>query len=211
MVSTFRQNALIEWALRTFAIAAYVLMLLAIFNNWRVSGHAYSLLMLMVTEGFTLAIVLFAKSATRRDASPLLVFAVIYTSGYFLLFDSGETAHVIPDWAAAVLQAGGLGLTVISKATIGRAFGVLPAVRGLVTTGPYRVVRHPIYLGYMIGNAGFFLANASVRNALVLSALVLIQLLRIFREEWIFELSELRAAYDDYRSKVRFRLLPLVF
>ena len=63
----------------------------------------------------------------------------------------------------------------------------------------------------MIGSAGFFLANASVRNALVLSALVLVQVLPIFREESIFERSELRATYDDYRSKVRFRLLPLVF
>ncbi len=211
MVLMTRQSAAIEWGLRSFAIAAYLLMLLAISNNWRVNGHAFSLLMLLVTEGFTLAIVLFAKNARKRDASPLLVFAVIYTSSFFLYLDDGETAQLIPDWAAATLQGVGLGLTVISKATIGRAFGILPAVRGLVTRGPYRLVRHPIYLGYMIGNAGFLLANASVRNALVLSALVLIQVLRIFREEAVFDHSELKAEYDLYRSRVHFRLLPLVF
>ncbi len=208
---TARQNTALEWLLRFFAIATYLLMLLVIFNNWRVESHAYSLLMLLLTEGFTLVIILFARIASRRDVSPLLVLAVIYTSSFFLLFETVNTVHLIPEWAAATVQAAGLGVTVSSKATLGRAFGILPAVRGLVTAGPYRLVRHPIYLGYMIGNVGFLLANASIRNMLVIAALVLVQVLRILHEEALLQKSEFKAAHKAYCAQVRFRLVPLVF
>ena len=206
-----RREGAIEWGLRSFAVVAYLLMLLAIFNNWRESGHAYSLLMLLVTEGFTLSLILSARRAVARDASPALVLAVIYTSSYFLFLDPGDSIRVIPDSAGATMQGIGLGLTLVSKAQLGRAFGVLPAVRGLVCSGPYRLVRHPIYLGYLIGNIGFLLANASMHNALVLTALGLVHILRIFREEAIFERSDLKPAYDLYCSRVRFRLIPGVF
>ncbi len=200
-----------EWALRSFAIAAYLLMLLAIFNNWRVNEHAYSLLMLLITEAFTLAIIVLARSAVMRDASPLNVIAVVYTSSYFLFLDPSDAIRVIPESAAAVIQGAGLAFTVVAKATIGRMFGILPAVRGIVTTGPYRIVRHPIYLGYAIGNVGFYLANASVRNALILGTLLLTQFLRIAREEAVFNRSAMADEYKAYSARVRFRLIPKVF
>ena len=206
-----RTSVAVEWTLRSFAIATYLLLLLAIFNNWRVTEHPYSLTMLLVTETFTLLIIVCARRATQRDLSPVSVIAVVYTSSYFLLLEPAGSKMLIPDWAGAVVQTAGLALTLLGKATLGRAFGILPAVRGLVTSGPYRLVRHPIYLGYMISNVGFLLANASVRNAVVLGVLVVVQVVRIYREEAAFELSDRADAFKEYRSRVRFRLLPPLF
>ena len=36
------------------------------------------------------------------------------------------------------------------KLSLGRSFGLMPANRGVVSTGMYRLVRHPIYLGYLV-------------------------------------------------------------
>jgi protein-S-isoprenylcysteine O-methyltransferase Ste14 len=40
----------------------------------------------------------------------------------------------------------------------------MPANRGVVSSGLYRLVRHPIYMGYLITHAGFLLANPTVWN-----------------------------------------------
>jgi protein-S-isoprenylcysteine O-methyltransferase Ste14 len=201
----------VEWFLRSFAIAAYLLLLLAAFNHWRVNGHPYGLLMLLLTEGFTLVLIVFARRASRRDASPAMVASVVCTSSYFLLFDIADTTHLIPDQVGASVQAAGLALAAVSKAALGRSFGVLPAARGLVTRGPYRLVRHPMYLGYLIGDLAFLLGNASVRNALVILVLVMVQVMRIGREEAVCRAGASAAAWDAYRSSVRFRLIPFVY
>lgn len=68
-------------------------------------------------------------------------------------------------WAAAVVVAAvGCALAVWAGATLGPALSHLPAPRRgaqRVTRGPYRVLRHPIYVGLVLGAAG-----ASIRAPL---------------------------------------------
>ena len=49
-----------------------------------------------------------------------------------------------------MVSAIGLAVVIVGKMTLGRSFGVVPANRGVVVGGPYRLVRHPIYTGYLI-------------------------------------------------------------
>src|SRR5256885_15200458 len=70
-----------------------------------------------------------------------------------------------------------------SVLALGRCFGVLPEARGLVTRGPYRAVRHPVYLGEIAACAGLALAAPSLRNGLVLAVFVGAQLVRMGFEE----------------------------
>jgi len=56
-----------------------------------------------------------------------------------------------------------------SVLALGRCFGVLPEARGLVTHGPYRIVRHPVYLGELGAAAGLVLAAPTPWNVGVLA------------------------------------------
>ena len=55
-------------------------------------------------------------------------------------------------------------IVIAGKLSLGRSFGLIPANRGVVSTGVYRFVRHPIYLGYLITHVGFVVANPTMWN-----------------------------------------------
>ena len=61
--------------------------------------------------------------------------------------------------ASDVLLIAGLAFAIGSVAVLGRCFGILPDVRGLVTHGPYRWVRHPLYLGELTAVLGIVLGS----------------------------------------------------
>ena len=60
-----------------------------------------------------------------------------------------------PELATVLLSAVGLSVVIAGKVSLGRSFGLMPANRGIVSTGLYRLVRHPIYMGYLITHSGF--------------------------------------------------------
>jgi protein-S-isoprenylcysteine O-methyltransferase Ste14 len=70
-----------------------------------------------------------------------------------------------------------------SVLTLGRCFGVLPEARGLVTEGPYRLVRHPVYLGELGACAGLVLGAPTARNLVAAAVLLAGQLVRMRLEE----------------------------
>jgi protein-S-isoprenylcysteine O-methyltransferase Ste14 len=99
----------------------------------------------------------------------------------------------------------GLLLIVWSLLTLGVCFGIAPADRGLVTHGPYRMIRHPMYLGEIICLAGLVLSNPSGWNACLLLVLILTFWLRIRWEEQVV------GNYASYCGQVRWRLIPWIW
>jgi protein-S-isoprenylcysteine O-methyltransferase Ste14 len=80
--------------------------------------------------------------------------------------------------------------------------------RQLVTTGPYRFVRHPLYLAEGIATVGVFMQFASVYTALLLAAHIAFQLRRLHNEELV--LSTRFPEYADY-SQTTARLIPRIY
>lgn len=79
----------------------------------------------------------------------------------------------------------------------------------VISTGPYGLVRHPMYSGAVLLSIAMPVALGSWWGVLLIVALLPALLWRIFDEEK-FLLTDL-GGYKEYCEKVRFRLLPGVF
>jgi protein-S-isoprenylcysteine O-methyltransferase Ste14 len=111
-------------------------------------------------------------------------------------------------WYAQTLFVSGSLLAIFTFLTLGKSFSIMPALRKLVTGGPFRFVRHPAYLGELVMILGCTLASTSAYAALPLLAAVPLVALRIVQEERLLS-SELR--YRKYQQAVPWRLLPRVW
>ena len=76
----------------------------------------------------------------------------------------------------------------------------------VITTGPYALVRHPMYLGAMLMYAASPLALGSYWALIPALVIVPILVVRIVNEEQVLE-REL-PGYPEYRQATRYRLLP---
>jgi protein-S-isoprenylcysteine O-methyltransferase Ste14 len=115
---------------------------------------------------------------------------------------------IAPEYIGVALQLAGTGFEIYAKVFLGRSFGIVAADRGIVVVGPYRIVRHPIYLGYFVTHVGFLLANWSPRNLALYIVVYFFQISRILAEERILREDE---SYRSYCQRVRYRLIPFIF
>jgi len=79
----------------------------------------------------------------------------------------------------------------------------------VISTGPYAIVRHPMYAGGFLLLLGTPLALGSYWGLLALAGMMPFLLWRTFDEERL--LSEALPGYLEYKSKVRSRLIPGIF
>jgi len=79
----------------------------------------------------------------------------------------------------------------------------------VISTGPYRLVRHPMYAGSALVFLATPWALGSPRALIVAVALCGVMVVRLLDEERL--LSANLPGYDDYRRKVRYRPMPLVW
>lgn len=203
------EGPLTEWLLRGFALLLMAFIVLRWGHAWMVDPSRWTALLLLVSEGYTLMLVLLARRASQRDLSATAMVATVYATCCAVLLNPQDTVRLAPEWIGVALQLASMGWQFTAKIVLGRSFGLLPAQRGLVTVGPYRIVRHPIYCGYLVGHIGFLAANFSWRNAIVLVLLYVAQVVRILREEAMLAASD--ANYRSYQQQVRWRILPFVF
>jgi protein-S-isoprenylcysteine O-methyltransferase Ste14 len=82
-----------------------------------------------------------------------------------------------------------------SVLALGRCFGILPEARGLVTRGPYRLVRHPVYLGELGVCAGLVIGAPTAWNLGCAAVILAAQIVRMGLEERALE-----AEFPEYAA-----------
>jgi protein-S-isoprenylcysteine O-methyltransferase Ste14 len=136
------------------------------------------------------------------STSVVVAYAYPYAQVAYLRWVPGN-----PAWPACglVLVSIAAFLSFASLLSLGRWFGVWPALRGLATGGPYRLVRHPMYLAYVLADIGYNLQEWNFGTALLVVAGWASLFYRIRAEERILSQD---AGWSTYVALVRYRLLP---
>lgn len=176
-------------------------------SDYRATGHITGLL-LLVSELLVVVLTIIRRAASAIDRSwQARVIAGVSILGPPLVRPIAN-AELAPDLYTAVLSMCGLAFLIGGKLSLGRSFGLMPANRGVVCSGVYRVIRHPIYAGYLITHLGFLAAHPSVRNILLLVVADAALMVRATYEERTLVQD---ASYAAYCARVRWRVLPGLF
>jgi protein-S-isoprenylcysteine O-methyltransferase Ste14 len=141
-----------------------------------------------------------------RSLSTAIAVGVSYAYPYaqviYLRWAPADPAWPSVGFALVLLSAC---LSLAALLTLGRMFGIRPALRGLVTKGPYRIVRHPMYLAYVLGDIGYNLLGWNTGTVLMVIAGWASLLYRIRAEERVLSKD---AHWLSYTARVRCRLIP---
>ena len=119
-------------------------------------------------------------------------------------WDAGWEPGLLGTWSGWLLMVIGVALGVSAGVALGRNLTPFPEPRpraDLVTEGPYRHARHPIYGGVLLAAAGWTLASGSLALALLtLLALVFFDAKRRYEERALRSRFD---SYEHYRSVTR--------
>jgi protein-S-isoprenylcysteine O-methyltransferase Ste14 len=161
------------------------------------------LLIFMASEA-TLILFALIRRPTDKISASAGEWAVAFGGTLAVLFVANGSGTWMPGLGTLFMLVGWV-IHTGAKLTLRRSFGVVAANRGLKTDGLYAIVRHPMYMGYLITHVGFFLSVPSLWNVAVFTVAWTCMVRRMHTEERVLSSSPEFAAYC---AKVRYRLIP---
>lgn len=117
-------------------------------------------------------------------------------------------AALIPSLISSSVMLIGLSVSLLSKLYLNRSFGLVAANRGVKMGGPYRIVRHPMYLGYIINQLGFLAASFSLLNLVIYLLAWSFQIARVGEEEQVLQQDP---SYREFAGRVTSKLIPGIY
>lgn len=207
MKPTVNREIVGDLVARAFVGTLFVLLTVNFLTDFVRTGRITGLFF-VVSEALVVILTIIRRRAQKVDhsfeAAALTIISLLGPP----LVRSAETPGIAPDWLTAGVSIVGLVIVIAGKLTIGRSFGIAPAIRGIVDSGPYSVVRHPIYTGYLLTHAAALAAYPSVWNVTLILTADVALVLRALVEERILR-SDVR--YQAYCQRVSWHLVPGVF
>jgi protein-S-isoprenylcysteine O-methyltransferase Ste14 len=192
---------IVDWGERLLFLGLFAVFASSNLRSGDIVNYAF-----IAIEAIAVLMILLRRPAVSVSARPTDWLIAFGASGLPLLARPAEAPEA--NALAGGLMAIGTLVSVAAKLSLNRRFGVVAANRGVQARGAYAYVRHPMYLGYIIAQAGYLLNNPAPWNASIIGAAWCLQILRIGREERHLMLDE---DYQAYAARTRFRILPGIY
>jgi protein-S-isoprenylcysteine O-methyltransferase Ste14 len=179
---------------------------------WRQAPEFGVLILPGLIQELLIAISFLVRGRARALAPGWASRLVAYANSFLVMVFILIAARLQPEWlrptpqpgvrtAGAILWLAGAVLCLWPLWYLRRSFSLEPEARTLVTSGPYRLARHPIYTVYLLINTGILLRHLTLPLALVLALWVALLLVRVRYEEGV--LASTFPEYPEYRRRVR--------
>jgi protein-S-isoprenylcysteine O-methyltransferase Ste14 len=207
MSERFASGVVSDLVARAIVIILFSLMSVNLFSDYLQTGHVTGL-MLLVSEALVVVLTIVRRRTSLVDRSAEGVIATAVSLAGPPLVRAYGDAHLVPDAATAIVSAAGVMIVIVGKMALGRSFGIAPANRGVVVRGPYLLVRHPIYSGYLLTHAAFLVAYPTPWNAAVFLVADSALVVRALIEERMLGTD---VKYQSYCRRVGWHLVPGVF
>jgi protein-S-isoprenylcysteine O-methyltransferase Ste14 len=160
-------------------------------------------LALVASESLAVLLILIRKPGQMVTKPYPLIIAFLGTA--LPLFARPGGPDLLPSEVTFAMMIGGLIINIAAKLALNRSYGLVAANRGVKRGGPYRFVRHPMYLGYFVTQLGFLLSSFNWGLLALYVAAWTIQVLRILEEERVLLQDP---AYQEFARQVPRRVLP---
>lgn len=179
---------------------------------WRQSPEFGVLLLPGLVQELLIAASFLVRGRARSSAPSWTSRVVAYLNSFLVMVFILVAGRLQPEWlrptpnealrfAGAILWLAAAVLCLWPLWYLRRSFSLEPEARDLVTSGPYRLARHPIYTVYLLINLGILLRHLTVPLTLVMAAWVVLLVVRVRYEEGV--LTAAFPEYTEYRRRVR--------
>ena len=147
---------------------------------------------------------------------------VIVIAEYYILFWAAEYfgfayRRFLPDleiyrWIGLLMTIAGVAFAIWARVTLGRNWSGTVTIKQdheLIRTGPYALVRHPIYTGITLAVIGTAIFNGQIRSLILILATFSVLIYKIRMEEQ-FMTEQFGSEYTNYRQKTK-TLVPFLW
>ncbi len=157
-----------------------------------------------------LTVLIMTRPPAKAQAAGLLPRIAAFVGSYmpWTITFFGKTDQALPNLLSTACVLIGMIMMLVTIRHLGRAFSLVPQARSVVQTGPYRWIKHPLYLFEEIVILGVVLQYLTPVTVMLLILHIGVQVCRILYEEDL-----LRRNFPEYSSyeASRWRLIPYVW
>lgn len=205
--SRFMEMLSSPWVDKTIVLVAVLPSIIELYYRYSSANLTFPRAVLGVQVLILIITMVIRRTPVQVTPNPwfwLLAFVATYGILAFTAF-APNGVPLVPLVIPNVLAITSAAVIIFARLSLGRSIGFVPANRGIITTGAYRFVRHPIYTGAFIAMLSFVLRSYTPLNLIMAATIVALFMIKSIVEERFLSADP---EYAAYLRHARWRWIP---